>query len=1002
MLRKALLAVCVVFLLPAMLLAQDGKLRGKVVDKESGDPLVGANVTIDGTSLGAAADLRGDYVVLGVPAGVHTVKVSYIGYQSLAISNVRINAGLTTSQDFKLASSAIEVTALEIVAERPLVQRNTTNTVRLATQEDIQNLPVRGLQNIVALNAGVVQQNGNLYIRGSRSGEVAYFLDGANVTNPLFNTENISVIQEAIEEFQLQSGGYTAEFGGANGGIVRTTLRSGGDRTKMTIDYRTDDFAKPGNQFLNTTSFGYRNAVVTLNGPLPGLNKMKYFLAGQHNYVRNRTTMFLEPFQFSGLTTDQIDSRGVGVLLPDSGNIAFERNYLPDNSNQDNSLQGTLTYDLSNKLKLRFSGSYQRTTNPTGHGWPAALANFFWDRQKEETRQYGLGNLKATHLLSPKTFYEVAVSFTSRQFEDKDPEFGNNWRAFPDSLENAKLGYSEFRGRYQGPLNYSTIYGFGFTNPNTPNNSYQINSQKSAGASIDFTSQVSNRWELKVGGRFDRWTMRLFNPTNIAAALTYLNGSTGNSTRQFTSDLQRKVELTRAGGIAYFGYDVDGNKVNSGPDGARHPFFASAYVQNKLEYRDLVINLGLRFERIDINEPIPDNIEAPTYDPSLNYIDESTLGETEANDYVLPRINFAFPVTDKTVFYAQYGKYVQMSALNGLIHPISVLSSETLPTSRSPIDLGGNVVGFLAKPERTTQYEMGIRQSLSDNFAFTITTFYKDLRDLLRADRVISTGASDVAAGNPLIVALVNNDFGTVKGLEMTMELRRVKRLAARLNYTLSDARGTGSSRRASFAPVSDDLAGRFPTFVNQLDFNQAHRGSMLLDYRFAKGDGGSILSGVGTNVLFTFTSGHNYTQIKEPLDLGQASPWNIGVRPLIDPRNRNPVEALNSSTTPWNFNVDLNLSKRFAIAGIDAEFYSQVLNLLNTKNVINLYPSTGTADDDGWLKSPFAAAFAAIPNYTAFYNAINLQNRWGYIGATGTDLYANPRQIRFGMLLEL
>ncbi len=1009
MLRKALLAVCVVFLLPALLFAQDGKMRGRVADKESGDPLVGANVTLEGTSLGAAADLRGDYVILGVPAGAYTVRVSYIGYQNVSISNVRVSAGLTTTQDFKLASSAIEVTALEVVAERPLVQRNTTNTVRLTTQEDIQNLPVRGLNNIVALNAGVVQQNNRLYIRGGRAGEVFYYVDGAKVTNPFFNDEreNTQVIQEAIEEFQLQSGGYTAEFGGANSGIVRTTLRSGGDRTKVTIDYRTDDFAKPGEQFLGTSSFGYRNAVVTLNGPVPGFKKLKYFLAGQHNYLRDRQQLFLEPFRFDSLRTDQNDSRGAGVLLPEGGTVNFERNYVPSTSRKDNSVQGTLTYDWSNNLKFRFSGSYQDLRTPTGRAWPGgletgALGSYFNRRDQDQTRKYSLANLKATHLLNPTTFYEVAVSYTDRTFEQFDPDFGSNWRAYPDSIDNANIGFTDFRSRYQGPLPYSTIYGFRFSHPNAPNNFYEINSQSNIGGTLDFTSQVSKQWELKVGGRFERWTMRQFQVNNISAAQTYLFGQTGNVPRTFENDIQRRIELSKRGDIRFYGYDVDGNKLNSGPDGPRHPFFGSAYLQNKLEYRDLVLNLGLRYERIDINEPVPDNLEAPTFDPKFDYIDESTLKETPANDYLLPRINFAFPVTDRTVFYAQYGKYVQMPQLNGLIQPVRVLSGEVLPTSRSPFDLGGLVVGFLAKPERTTQYEMGIRQALSDNFAFTITTFYKDLRDLLRADRVISTGQGEVAEGNPLIVALLNNDFGTVKGLEMTMELRRVRRLSARLNYTLSDARGTGSSRRASFAPVSDDLAGRFPTFINRLDFNQGHRGSILFDYRFSKGDGGPILSGLGANLLFTFNSGHAYTQIKEPLDLGQANPWNIGIRPLIDPRNRNPVEALNSSTTPWNFNFDLNLSKRFGIAGIDAELYSQILNVFDTKNIVNVYPSTGTADDDGWLKSPFATPFAAIPNYTAFYNAINLQNRWGYIGATGTDLFAAPRQIRFGLLLEL
>ena len=122
------------------------------------------------------------------------------------------------------------------------------------TQEDIENLPIRGIQNIVALQAGVVQQGGNLYVRGGRAGEVAYYVDGANVTNPLSNSENVSIIQEAVEELQLQAGGFTAEYGGSSSGIVRTNVRTGGNNYKASLDYLTDDFAKPGKSFLGTSS----------------------------------------------------------------------------------------------------------------------------------------------------------------------------------------------------------------------------------------------------------------------------------------------------------------------------------------------------------------------------------------------------------------------------------------------------------------------------------------------------------------------------------------------------------------------------------------------------------------------------------------------------------------------------------------------------------------------------------------------------------------------------
>jgi hypothetical protein len=147
--RKLIVAVTLLILLPALTFAYDGKLRGTVTDKETGEPLIGANVLLEGTTLGASSDLNGDFIVLAIPPGVYTIKVSYIGYQPVSITNVRINANLTTTQDLQLPPSAIEMEALEVVAERPLIQRNTTNTVRMTTQEEIQNIPIRGLVNMV-------------------------------------------------------------------------------------------------------------------------------------------------------------------------------------------------------------------------------------------------------------------------------------------------------------------------------------------------------------------------------------------------------------------------------------------------------------------------------------------------------------------------------------------------------------------------------------------------------------------------------------------------------------------------------------------------------------------------------------------------------------------------------------------------------------------------------------------------------------------------------------
>jgi len=326
------------------------------------------------------------------------------------------------------------------------------------------------------------------------------------------------------------------------------------------------------------------------------------------------------------------------------------------------------------------------------------------------------------------------------------------------------------------------------------------------------------------------------------------------------------------------------------------------------------------------------------------------------------------------------------------------VGNTTLSRTVSPISRGNaylTPVGFLVRPERTTQYEMGIRQVLSNNFAFTLSGFYKDIKDQIQVRSVLD------ANGTELYKAFLNDDFGTVKGIELTLELRRTERFAAKFNYTLSDARGTGSNSRTQFGALEQNI-GRATSFINPLDFNQTHRGSFLLDYRWGMDEGGPVLSGFGANILATFNSGHPYTKIEELKQLGQSNAWTVGVEPINDPRYSYPTESVNNSTTPFIFNVDLQVSKMFKVGPLGMEVYVDVLNLLNTKHVLGVYPTTGSAQDDGFLSNPLSAGYRAIPNYETFYRAINLENRWAAYGVNLGDVYGAPRQVRLGMRVEI
>ena len=865
---------------------------------------------------------------------------------------------------------------------------------------------------------------------------------------------------EAIEEIQMQPSGYTADLGGGNSAAVRTSLRTGGDRFKTTIDYRTDEFVKTGNQFFGTTSFGYRNGVITVSGSVPGVPDLKYFVAGQHYFMRNDNPTFIKPFRYEGLVQDDYGwslHMEPGDTLPNGGLVEFKRNHLPHNSTKNNIIQGTLVYDVSKNIKLRYSGSFCFLERQTGaDNFYQALKNYFaLGRQALWEEKTYLNSLRLTHILSPTTFYEVSANYTNQLSRRYDPVFGDNWRAYTDSAANFEKGYgrvlnrdtneyeSTFRSKWWGPPDYSAIYTFNFDAEGSPITSYNKYSFNNMGFSGNLHTQLNKHWELNVGGRYDSWILRRFSVDYIPQLMGVDQGRRGKTPNQYNKseygyDYERNVLLQEAGNVTLYGYDIDGKKIDSGVYGPNRPVFASTFLQNKFEYKNLLLNIGLRFERIDIKALKPKNQENPLvdtlYTPYPDYwLSENSVTRTEAYNYFLPRLNISLPVSKNTICYASYGKFIQMVQLDEIYRGYRLLSQTVSPVSRSPYGYWGNYVGYTAKPEESIQYEIGINQALDDNISFTATGFYKDMSNLLRMDRIYSQGRGDLPKGEALFSGYLNNDFAISKGLELTLILRRTKRMTARIHYTLSTTRGTGStlfsnrvvtsdagwqyvidefgyyyrpgrwnSETGSFDRIYDydSKVVKYPNLTYPLNYNQTHRGSIMLDYRFPKDDGGKILEGLGCNVLLTFNSGHAYTKVTEHQWWGCASPWMVGVEPIHDERNSFPV--VNSSKTPWNFNIDLNLEKMLYFDHFNIKCYFIILNLVNSKNIVNVYKTTGSDNVDGWLLGRPSEYFLAIPDAEDFYKTINHDNGWAYTWASGKNLWGPPRQIRFGVMVEI
>lgn len=1009
--NKFVVLLSALLLMPALMLAGvTGKIRGKVIDKETKEALVGANVAVEGTSLGARTDVDGEYTVLNVPAGTYAVKASFIGYAFTNVSNVRVSADLTTQLDFSLSTEAIQITGVEITAERPIVNKSATNAVRIVSGDDLKNIPVRGVAAVVALQAGVVLQGGELFIRGGRQDEIGYYVDGADARDPRTGRQAITIVPEALEEFQVQAGGYNAEYGGANAGIIRQQLKTGSNSFSASLRAETDNFVARGKSFLGGYSYGYTDISGTIAGPIVA-DKVKFFIAGQNTFQADPTAAYWSGFTFNDLVEDISGSTRNpynpivndptsiydGGPAPDTLDLVVLPGNVPGRKFEQWTGNGTLTFDLS-PIILRLSGSAnftKRLFNPT------PIRNIFnQSRLQNEQSSNNLYSAKISHFLQPETYYDLTFSYSDQRFKRFDPFFKDDYLAYGDSTKAVQFGMKYF-SRFLSPQDVR-VDGFPFTRPGSLNTGggatvgYQKRKQSYVSGAIDLTHQLSNH-ELKAGFSYREHRVRNYSIVSLEALLGSL---ISNPDAARNGGAERDL-LWRTGGVpTNYGYDIYGNETDTtGLDGVKKPKYISAYLQDKFEFNDLVINAGLRFDSFNNDDFEFINPLNPSYDPQTATVDPAGTRKKPAFKSVSPRLGFSFPVTDRTVFHVQYGKFVQAPQLNDMYTSTSRMALWF--TGRNFIT---SPAGFGLDPIRTTQYEIGFTQQFTDFASFDLTTFYKDIQGQIQYDVVTTTAGSQTASYN----ILQNGDFATTKGLEVTLRLRRTNRMQASVNYTLSDAQGTGSSRSST---VSSVQAGpERPVVLSPLAFNQTHRGSINIDFRFGKEDGGAILEQLGANVLFTFNSGHAYTKALQSSSSGQRGPEDAGILSDDDPRTRKPDGALNSATTPWVFQVDLRLDKTISIADMfDVNFYVYVMNLLDTKNVLNVYSRSGNANDDGFLSNP-ALSQAIIagqgPRYVPLYQAINNQNRQHYwqdqLGSvadvTGGDLYGTPRQVRVGV----
>jgi outer membrane receptor protein involved in Fe transport len=857
-----------------------GKLVGTVVDKSNGEPLTGVNVVIAALGMGTASDADGYFFINNVPPGNYTVEFSYIGYQAVEYQNIAVTVDHTTEITLEMQSQAIEGEVVTVVAERPLILKDETSQRAVIQGEQIiDKLPVSTLQDVLSLQAGVTRdEDGSIHIRGGRLDEVAYLIDGTYVRNPFDNSLGGNVDVQAIQEMEVISGTFNAEYGNALSGVVNIITKEGTPEYKFRMQYESP--------MLNQSPYHRQDWLLETDvvKGLPIEEQEVYFdevrdTTGESAYQRFRAlehpfTDNLKGLSMLGRLNASISGPfpvfkdKIQFLL--AGTFRNEESPLPYGFDLERVISGKLTFKLSPTIKLQFSGDWSRLWyqdyNHQYKYWQFFEAS---DPQvgsypvSEDLRTRFTGRI--THTLSSATYYNLSLSRVYNYEESIVPD-----RTVVTDPQTGELISSDYitRGYYAG-VEGSFRTGDVRYWRQTKSTTYDID--------FDIVSQVNRYNQVKSGVEFRRHEI-----------------------------FRHRIGMPPRSNLQFF---------------TREPLEFAAFLQDKIEFSFLIVNLGLRFDYYDPKDeyyPDPGNILRTETDPGgSTVITTVPKEEVKPRKKFSPRIGLAHPISSRTVFHFAYGQFFQIPRYYDLYR------NNNLDDILVNDALIGNP-GLL--PEETTAFEAGIKQQIGDDYAVNISAYYKDINNLISSFYYFS--------GRDYTI-FINADYGRVQGLDISLTKRYSYYFSGALTYTLMNAQGNESDPLEGYTQYREDDAHLRPNRNFPLDFDRRHNLSANVDVVFPGNFGpqvfgGHIFGNFSMNFLFRAASGLPYT-----------------------PSSRDPdatiVPEKNSARKASTNQFDMRLNKRIDLfKGSFADLYLRVENLFDNINVLRVWTRTGDPWDQG------------------------------------------------------
>ena len=756
---------------------ETGKIAGRVLDAKTGEPLPGANVIVSAywsgdrevpleRPMGAATDVKGEFFIINVPPGSYTVKVRYIGYVEEKRTHVRVYLDKTTRLEFRLKMQTIQGQEVVVTAYKPTkVEVDLTATKQTYDVNEVQSIAgVADISDILDLQADVVDD----HFRGGRIGESLYLVDGTSIVNPLNNERAFLPIVTGLEQVEVYTSGFSAEYGNVQSGVVNMVTKEGRAKWETRAEV--------------SSALPYYK---TWGGSLYSPKNLKFFhqLNNSEEWLKENPTNPGKPLWDLGYgITKYLPPRIVwppnplnhqdSLKMANIGRIAWLQSVRDVGLRYKSALDTRLDFSTGGPIARNttmFVAARQQITHPI---IPTPHPNREWQiignishRSGENDRlkfNFTYDNQFENYVGSHFLWWTFDRTLSVPKIRSVSKQYGVDWQHIfsPATFMDIKLDVFKFLTQQRIELLRDGQFLYDYSQRRNW---------------VDYTGPSFHRVGRVADDRGDQQTVTY----SLNASLT----SQVSKTHLLKSGLQLylyKVDV-----------DMDMNAVDQGS--YRHVFFSNRpyegalYAQDKMEFEGLIANIGLRLDFYDFNTDyyadIYSPLRNPDYDPTKPYLERGKYYDPEkalkahTKPYVRlqPRIGISFPVSDVSVFHLNYGTFTQRPSFNDVYY--------NQVTRYNEIEVLGNP---RLRPENTKAYDVGIVRGLPFGFYLDVSAYYKDVTDLVETAYYFDEQQT-------VYRTFRNRDYADIKGFHVNLE-KRTGLIRGYVRYNYEAAKGKSSN----------------------------------------------------------------------------------------------------------------------------------------------------------------------------------------------------------------